>query len=55
MLARYNKIHETKFTLIFSIDGEGEGEIIEIYKTDVYKLANLSREARRDRVFKLTS
>lgn len=53
MLARYNKIHETKFTLIFSIDGEGE--IIEIYKTDVYKLANLSREARRDRVFKLTS
>lgn len=53
MLARYNKIHETKFTLIFSMDGEGE--IIEIYKTGVYKLANLSREARRDRVFKLTS
>lgn len=31
---------------------KGEGEIIEVYKTDVYKLANLSREVRRDRAFK---
>lgn len=31
---------------------KGEGEIIEVYKTDVYRLANLSREVRRDRAFK---